>query len=150
MGSVQDNGMLALMKLVSITKESEETLTDYQIRLKTLVKTVEQSDFDVKKLGTVVGLRGLLENYALFKEMVKRGKCPKFEDFTRMLREEDSDLYKKAKDSDSVVMKAKYIHPTKSKPNKGKVISCYKCGEKGHTAYKCNNAPKTNGVTNVA
>ena len=59
MGSVEDNGMLALMNLVSITKESEETLTDYQIRLKTLVKTVNASDFDLKKLGTVVGLNGL-------------------------------------------------------------------------------------------
>ena len=41
LGSVHDNGMLAMMNLVSITKESEETLTDYQIRLKALVKTVE-------------------------------------------------------------------------------------------------------------
>ena len=106
MGSVQDNSMLALMKLVSITKESEETLTDYQNRQKTMMKTVKASDFDLQKLGTVVGLRGLPEENSLFKEMVKHGRCPDFEDFTRMLREEDSDLYKKPKDSDSVVMKA--------------------------------------------
>ena len=43
MGSVEDNGMLALMNLCSISKESEETLTEYQIRLKTLMKTVKAS-----------------------------------------------------------------------------------------------------------
>ena len=142
MGSVEDNGMLALMNLCSISKESEETLTEYQIRLKTLMKTVEASKFDLNKLGTVVGLNGLPDEYKLFKEVVKRGRCPDFEEFTRMLREEDSDLYKK-RDTEGVVMKAKYISPSKPKSNKGKPISCYKCGQKGHTSWKCRNSPKS-------
>ena len=147
MGSVEDNGMLALMNLVSISKESEETLTEYQIRLKTLVQTVEASDFDLKKLGTVVGLNGLPEEYALFKGMVKRGRCPDFEDFTRMLREEDSELYKK-RGAESVVMKVKYTPPQKPSVNKGKSSSCYKCGEKGHGIWKCKNTPKTKWCDN--
>ena len=106
------------------------------------MKTVDASDFYLKKLDTVVGLNGLSDEYKLFKKMVIRGRCPDFEDFTGILREEGSDLYKKP-DSEGVVMKARYIPPSKPKSNKGKSLSCFKCGEKGHTSWRCRNSPKT-------
>ena len=71
-GCVKNNGMLALFELVTIAMKPDQTLTDYQIKLKELNAEVKESKFTMDEINVVCGMIGLPEKYSLLKETVKR------------------------------------------------------------------------------
>ena len=156
-GSEANNAIASIMELIELThKEGEgETLTEYGNRMIKLKKIISNYDFDLDKLVTVCGIRGLSDTFDLFKQVIKRGVWPTTEKLNQMMREEDSALLKRNSKGDSM-LKANHIgdasqgqgkwqgqdrspsfgRPYKSECNKSEII-CFKCGEKGHVAVKC-------------
>ena len=72
LGCIKDNGMLALMNLVTISMDADQSLTEYQQKLKELNAKVKESNFSMDEISVVCGMIGLPERYSLLKETVKR------------------------------------------------------------------------------
>ena len=77
-GSEANNAIASIMELIELThKEAEgETLTEYGNRMIKLKKIISNYDFDLDKLVTVCGIRGLSDTFDLFKQVIKRGVWP--------------------------------------------------------------------------
>ena len=139
-GSEDNNAISSIIDLIEVSLQEGESFADYGTRCTQLMEVVQGHKFDLDKFATVCVIRGIPDDYEVFKQVVKRGTWPTMSKLNQMLREEDSSFLKKKNKSDSI-LKANSI----GENGKGKFskkfnrnhIECFKCGKKGHVAQKC-------------